>query len=365
MSTESLSDHLLTRAVSRERWLGVERPVAFTDPDREYLAAREHVGLLDRSFRGKVTLRGDDLYEFLGGIVSAPVGELGDGEETRALFLSAKGKILGHFRVVRHTATEARLDLREPVREEMLQALRRYAFLSDIEVEDSTAGLGELLLVGTRSLEVAVEVLDDFVPPEPGRAGAGRLGEIEIAVSLDDELEDASLRFLFEAGAGVELWEALLTDVERANGAAVGLEASEMLRIERGTGIQGIDFTSDHFPADVGLAGDLDYTRCYVGQEVVARMRTYGQPNRQLRGLRFQSDRAIEAGSGLEHEGQGVGTVTSSGLSPRGGSIGLALLPRRVAAPGTELTVEGGNPRAKVVELPFPSGPEAAGNSPH
>jgi folate-binding Fe-S cluster repair protein YgfZ len=92
-----------------------------------------------------------------------------------------------------------------------------------------------------------------------------------------------------------------------------------------------------------------------VGQEIVARLRTYGRVNRRLVGFRFPLA-PVAAGTSFpnpEKAGQELGRVTSSVVSPRFGPIGLGLAFREVSE-GATLTEPGDPDRAAVVTaLPF------------
>jgi folate-binding protein YgfZ len=133
-------------------------------------------------------------------------------------------------------------------------------------------------------------------------------------------------------------------------------EEREVARIEGGLLRYGVDVDEDSFPFETPLAAFLDYHKgCYVGQEPVFRVHAQGQGARVLRGLRFADGGAVlEHGAAVHHpERDKAGTVTSSVVSPRLGTIALAYLHRTVWAPGGEVEVAGR--KAAVVELPFPA----------
>jgi folate-binding protein YgfZ len=138
----------------------------------------------------------------------------------------------------------------------------------------------------------------------------------------------------------------------------VGFAADEVFRIEAGRARFGVDYTTESFPGEAGLDDALTYAKCYVGQEVVARMRTYGHANRALRGLEFAARGDSDLpdrlrGAPVTVEGREVGRVTSCVDSPRHGMIGLAILHRSGWTPGTRVSVGAGASEAIVRELPF------------
>jgi glycine cleavage system aminomethyltransferase T len=108
-----------------------------------------------------------------------------------------------------------------------------------------------------------------------------------------------------------------------------------------------------------GLERALDYSKCYVGQEVVARIRTYGHANRALAGLRARRDEPIAAGAPLRAGDAEAGRVTSAVRSPRCGAIALGMVRRQFLTAGTELQVaedDSARTEVEVVPLPFVGG---------
>ena len=134
-----------------------------------------------------------------------------------------------------------------------------------------------------------------------------------------------------------------------------GFEALEVLRTEAGLARFGRDFGPENFPQETGAEeAAVSYTKgCYLGQEVVARIHYRGGVQKTLRGLDFGTGPAPEPGAPLLHEGRESGTATTVvGSVALGRPIGLAILHRRAAEPGTRLELPGGG-AAEVRELPF------------
>jgi folate-binding protein YgfZ len=147
-----------------------------------------------------------------------------------------------------------------------------------------------------------------------------------------------------------QVWDTLLERVEQRGGRAVGWTAAEALRIEAGLTRHGFDYDEESFPAEVNQAHRLTYDKCYVGQEVVARMRTYGHPNNLL----FHTT-CLGAGAGAGSETSGLlpgarvlsgtelaGRITSSCYSYRWQKpLGFAMISRKYWT-NRELRLEGG-----------------------
>jgi tRNA-modifying protein YgfZ len=170
-----------------------------------------------------------------------------------------------------------------------------------------------------------------------------------------------SVRVITTADAGLDVLcarddrDAVLAALLAAGAVAVGEQAAEILRVERGVPRYGVDLDDTTIPQEAALnKRAVSFTKgCYVGQETVARLYYKGKPNRHLRGLRI-SDRARAAAPGdeLRLGERAVGRLGSVLPSPAHGLIGLALV-RREASPGDVVSVGEDGATATVVELPF------------
>jgi folate-binding protein YgfZ len=137
----------------------------------------------------------------------------------------------------------------------------------------------------------------------------------------------------------------------------VSAHAVELERIRVGWPAWGAELTDTVLPPEVGVEKlAISYTKgCYVGQETIARLATYGHPNRTLVGLRELSGCGAAPAVPLELAGkedaQRRGSLTSWALHPQLGGVGLALVRRELAAPGTILA--GGRYTFEVAPIPL------------
>jgi folate-binding protein YgfZ len=133
-----------------------------------------------------------------------------------------------------------------------------------------------------------------------------------------------------------------------------------MMRIEAGIPRFGIDMDENNLPPEAGIdSRAVSYTKgCYIGQEVIARIRTYGHVTKTLRGLRLAND--LEAlpqkGDKLFHGDKEAGFVTSALTSPfLKANLALGYVRREHSPSNSELTLrtaQGDSP-VKIVTLPF------------
>jgi len=278
-----------------------------------------------------VDVEGPDRVTFLQGQLTQDVKAMRPGETRATAGLTPKGKLLF---VARLHALPDRLRLLLPLvsRESVLAHLRKYALFQKVAVSDSSDAFLRVSIYGAAMAE-------DLPEGATLLPGEGELaGEILAPATARDEL-----------GAWL-----------RARGLRpISEEEAEVRRVEAGRARFGQDADQTNLPDEVGLDEAISTTKgCYVGQEIVARMRTYGRANRRLVGFRFPEG-TIPAASLLKlpEESQPgkieQGRVTSSVLSPRFGAIGLGYAFRDVALGGRLVSAADPSRTAIVAELPF------------
>jgi tRNA-modifying protein YgfZ len=316
--------------------------------DAQYRQLREDCGLLDRSARGKLLVRGQEAAEYLQGQLTNDVEGLAPGEGCYAALLDRKGHMQADMRVLRLAPDEIWIDT-EP---EALAAARRhletYKIGRDVEVADLTAERAILSLIGPRSAAAA----DTATLPEHNTREVRVDGVDCVAVGTSGGLDliaaTPGSQSGDPAGEASRLREALIA----AGAVEVGSEVAEILRVEAGVPRFGAEMGPETMPAEAGIVeAAIDFEKgCYIGQEPVARLHYKGRPNRHLRGLRLSALAA--AGTALKLGEKEVGRIGSACVSPIHGPIALAIV-RREAEPGAELAVGEDGVTARVVDLPF------------
>jgi folate-binding protein YgfZ len=152
----------------------------------------------------------------------------------------------------------------------------------------------------------------------------------------------------------------LQTATGNAGGLMVGWQAYEIVRVEAGVPRFGADMDETNIPLEAGLEDRaISFNKgCYIGQEVISRIRTYGQVAKGLRGLRLADNLGSLPAKGdkLFHEGKEVGYITTAVASPAlKANIALGYVRRECNQVGTRLTLRGttGESQAEIVALPF------------
>jgi len=141
----------------------------------------------------------------------------------------------------------------------------------------------------------------------------------------------------------------------------VGYDALEMLRIEAGLPRYGVDMNDTNVVTETTLDDAVSYTKgCYVGQEIIARIKYRGHVAKKLSGIAFEQAVKVEANALIKSpDDKDIGRLTSKTYSPRlGRTIALGYLKYDYLAPGTEVKIVDGHEEfaAQVTELPFVRG---------
>ena len=327
-------------------------PLANGDARAEYRAARDAVGLVDRSDLGVVEVAGRDRAKFLHALLSNDVAALATGQGCAAALLDVHGKV--QVTLVALALDDRVLLLTPPgMGESTVAALDHYLFAEKVTLEDAGGRRALLMLIGPAA-EETVKRLTGAVPADAAwsHVGASLDGMDARVVRGGGELEPREVWLVVPSGERDRAWSAAVGAGARPLGAA----ALESLRIEAGTPRFGADVDPTVLLPEIPSERLVSHTKgCYPGQEVVVRVRDRGHVNRHLRGLLLDGDVVPPPGADVVADGAVVGRVTSATLSlGLGRPIALAFV-RRQHAPGArvEVRTDRGTLPATVSDLPL------------
>ena len=341
----------------------------FDQIEPEYAAIRRGSALLDCPQRGTVIVAGGDRREFLNRMLTQEFKDFTTGTARSSFWLNRKGRIDADVLVLEPSAGEERTILSVDIHQaaSTVQSLSEFQFSDDVAVRDASAEFHHLSLHGPEALRViaAASGAKSFAL-EPGAAATILIDSVEVVVARHDQTGEIGLELIAPFDRAGDVWEALLAcgDAGPFRCRPVGWFAYNIARIEAGTPLMNIDFSSQNLPHETGILRQrVSFTKgCYLGQEIVARMENLGKPKQQLVGLRMQDDLLPGAGSQVfaiqdDAMGEQIGVVTSSTLSPMlsAAPIAFAMLKTSHAAPGAAVLVnaEGEQARAEVAALRF------------
>ena len=332
-----------------------------------YRAAREGAALVDRSDRGRLWLAGPDRATYLQGLLTNDVKALPAGAGCYAAWLTAQGRMVSDVRVY-ELGDGMLLTLPGPRASLVRDRLEQLIFAEQVSVEDRTRSWSQVGVHGPHAagaLTVALGAVGVDLPAAERVAGFEGLrcerlmgGAGELIVVGTDEL-GGGLDVVAEAGLGA----AVRSGLEAAGAVALPAAVVEALRVEAGLPEFGVDMDEDTIPLEAGLESRaISFTKgCYVGQEVIVRVRDrgHGRVARRLVGLVLEGrDTTVvpARGAALRAGDRDVGRVTSAVWSPAlGQAIALGYVHRDFTEPGTTVTVatDRGAVDARIRALPF------------
>lgn len=352
MSRSPLFAQLQAAQAQFADYYGWEIPARFDSTEVEYRALKEAAGIVDLSHRGRLLIRGRDAPRFLHGMVTNEIQRLAVGGGTYAFLLDVHGHILADAHIFRLSEESFLLDCDPQCKEAIRQALERHIIADDVELQDQSGAIACLGIEGPCAREVLREAIE-FDPPH---------------MRLLDHLrvEDETRRLAHVSLSGgdgfwiwappdqiASLWPKTLEAGSRIGARPVGLDALEICRIEAGIPRYGADMDQKTLPQETGQMHALSFTKgCYLGQEVVERIRSRGHVNRKLVGLLLEGKQDIPPQAAILSGGQQVGTITSATYSfGLRRSIALGYVRREPAESGQAVAV--GAAPAEIVPLPF------------
>ena len=282
----------------------------------------------DLSARTKLRVTGADRIRFLNGQTTNDVRKAGAEATQESCVLNAKGHFDAHV-FLSATPNDIWIDADQELRELLQTRLERYVIADDVKIEDVT----------------------------------DQSALFHVLAGSEPKISDAKFEFRSRR-LGIDGWD-LWVEAARAEAMKRALAADyramdesewEVLRIESGIPRWGCELTREIIPPEANLAARaIDYEKgCYIGQEVISRMKMSGQTRQRLCGV--TSEKALAPGKELHAETKMVGHVTSAVFSERlNAHIALAIIKRGYTETGTSLiTLVDDRPiNVKVVALPF------------
>jgi folate-binding protein YgfZ len=317
-------------------------PLHFGDASAETRAFRTSAAGVDLPWLGVIEMTGRDRARFLHGMCTNDVKKLQPGESCIAAVVNRQGKMAGVVTVL--AAENALLLVTDRAgMPGLVEALLKFVVADPVSIRASEAAVAGV-----------------YGPSAPDLLGLGALAERafvmreNVAVLRDPSLGVPGFQLIVPPSRPDELGRLLAHGI-----APAGFEAFEAVRIDNGWPRWGADMGPDLLPMEAGLEPvAISYQKgCYIGQEVIQRVKTYSEPPRMLVQLAFEGVAVPSPGARVTVSGQDAGYVTSAARSPSSGrGVALAIVRKEHQAPGTAVSAEPGLPAA-VRALPWQARP--------
>jgi folate-binding protein YgfZ len=281
-----------------------------------YEALRHGAAWMDVSARGRIIVRGRDRARLLHNITSNEVKKMTPGMSSYSFLLSPQGRIQADLNLL-CLADHFLIDTEPGLREKVLQHIKRYIIADQVELEDITEASAALAVEGMGAAEIA----------QPGGAG--------VTIAPFSLTGQPGFRIYCEAARKPEI----IAQLESAGAKPAEEEDARVVRIENGKPRYGEDIRETSLIQETQQLHGVSFVKgCYIGQEIVERVRAQGHVNKKLVRVELEAAEPVAPGTKLTASGAEAGEVTSSIYSPAAGKvIALAIVRTHFAEPGTAL----------------------------
>jgi folate-binding protein YgfZ len=263
---------------------GARTPLLFSRLASELDALLRGAGIFDLGYRTFLRATGKDRVRWLNGMITQAVKTMTPGQVGYTLVLNPQGRIQGDGDVLCFDDSLL-FETDRAQSERLLAHLRRYIIMDDVKLEGLDAPTTAIGIAGPGAAAL-LERLGGSVP-EAGTFRTGRVAGVDVTIVPLWSPVVTKFEIYVPADRVLTLWNALM-----AEGATpCGVAATENLRVLEGTPLYDVDFSDKHLPQEANLPHALNFTKgCYIGQEIVERIRARATVHRSLRQFELQGD---------------------------------------------------------------------------
>jgi aminomethyltransferase len=300
------------------------------DP-QSYAALHERAAWIDLSGRGKIRATGDDRARLLHSMTTNHIQELLPGNGCYTFFLTAQGRIIADANIF-CMPDYLLIDTEAETRQRVLEHLENFIIADDVIMRDFTDDYGTINIEGPQ----AEAVLQRFEVPT---------ARLPYSFAEWSRCEVAHVTYTGQPGYSfifpVEQRDTVLGHLIGAGIPHADIATADVVRVENGRARYGVDIIDTTLPQETQIANAVHPSKgCYIGQEIVERVRSRGHVNKVIAPLDVQGSEAPAFGAKVHADGKEVGVITSAAYSPARQHV-VALGTIRAEALTASLTVNG------------------------
>ena len=311
---------------------------------QERAALESGCGVYELS-RAKIRLTGGDRMRWLNGMVTNNIRDLAVNHGTYNFLLNAKGRIDGDLYAY-NLGDTLMVDTDESERENVLAFFDKYIIMDDVAVADESAVLTAIGVTGPQTREVLGAAGIDAPELAPLELGTPKCDCpcdcLQCTLVRGDDPAGHTYEIWIAPGMVKSTWDALVA----AGATPVGTKTLEQRRIELGIPRYGADIRDRDLPQETGQDRAMNFTKgCYLGQEIVERIRSQGQVHRILMKLAV-AGAGVAAGAKIVSGEREVGEITSvaggpgeNGMTPAMGYLRREFADKELSVSGAKVVV--------------------------
>jgi folate-binding protein YgfZ len=319
------------------------------DVRTEFSALVSACGVYELSSQVRISLTGSDRVRWLNGMVTNNVRDLAQGRGLYAFLLNPQGHILGDLYAY-NRGDSLIIESDRSQLQKLLATFDHYIIMDDVEVTDLSERLSAIGVAGPQVGEV-LRLAGFKIPQlEPLEFVNQIWQNTDVTMVRGDNESVESYELELAPDRVTALWDMLI----KSGATSVGKTGVELMRVATGIPRYGQDIRERDLPQETEQSRALHFSKgCYIGQEIVERIRSRGNVHRKFTG--FEVLGPLPAlGTKLEADGRTIGEITSVASLPTAGgerSVALGYIRRELATPGKEIAV--GSTRFSIASLPF------------
>ncbi len=326
----------------------------FSDRQAEFAALRNGCAVYDLGFRGRLSLTGSDRVRWMNGMVTNNIRDLAVAHGVYAFLLNPQGRILGDMFVFSE-GEKLLVETDGSQVEKIMATFDHYIIMDDVVVTNISDQRTALGVAGPESRTLLNAARMQVPEPQLLQAVTVKCdcdcGCVECTIVRGEDAAYESYDIWLDPKDVYNAWRSLIA----AGATRVGCEALEMQRIVNGIPLYGVDIRERDLPQETEQMRALSFNKgCYVGQEIVERIRSRGSVHRKFTAFLVEGEAAIASGTKIIAGEKEVGEITSSALVPTSFGepiVALGYIRRELGVPGREVVI--GNAKARVVQLPI------------
>lgn len=312
MPVTTFQEKLASAGATLGSYRGAETGSSFGDGARELRALVEGCAIFDMSWQAKLVLTGEDRVRWLNGMVTNNVRDLGVNRGVYNFVLNPQGRNLGDL-MAYHRGDYLLVTTDREQAPRFKEIFDRYIIMDDVEVAEISDELATVGVAGPQAAETLRTAGIDVAGMQAGEVKDLVWRELGISVARSAIPQMDGYELWFATANIDQAWEALVG----AGATPVGTAALEMYRILRGVPRYGVDLRERDLPQETGQQHALNFSKgCYVGQEIVERIRARGNVHRAFLGFEVEGD-APEPGAKVLAGGKEAGEITSAARVPQ------------------------------------------------
>ncbi len=315
----------------------------------EFASLLSNCGIFELSNRAKISLSGNDRVRWLNGMITNKVRDLAVGQGIYAFVLNPQGHILGDLYAY-NRGESLLIDTDQSQTEKLLSIFRKYIIMDKVEIANLSDTLTSVGIVGSKAREVL--------------RGAGfEFPDLATLQSVDLTWQNSPVTIVRGDNPALESYEIWLAPAQvssttdqltKAGAVPISTATLELLRVSSGVPRYGQDIRERDLPQETEQARALHFSKgCYIGQEIVERIRSRGNVHRKFTGFEVQGPLPAD-GTKIQSEGKDVGEVTSTASLPLPTdqrSVALGYIRRELATSGRPLRA--GDSQLSPANIPF------------